>query len=261
MIPPARAARLHARMTRAFERVAVGLALLVIAGTLAIMFARVGFPLELEWMEGGLLHQALRIQRGEPAYPPPSAAFVPFLYPPAYPALLAALGRIAPLDFALARAVSIACAVATGFAIARAVRREAKPRSAAIVAVGLFAASYPFTLRWLDLARPDSLFLALATWGLVLLREGWGDRRRIVLAGLCMGLAFWAKQTAFVLIVASGLGALIVAPRGLPLYALVIAAIDLGGLALGQLRSGGMLWHYIYELHQAHGFNDERFRS
>ena len=52
---------------------------------LLVAFAwRVGFPLELEWMEGGMLHQARRIQLGQSPYPPPSADYVPFLYTPLY---------------------------------------------------------------------------------------------------------------------------------------------------------------------------------
>ena len=67
---------------------------------------RIGFPLELEWMEGGTLHQALRLQQGLPIYPAPSAEFVPFLYTPLYPAVLAMLGWVFPLDLVLGRVVS-----------------------------------------------------------------------------------------------------------------------------------------------------------
>ena len=46
---------------------------------LLVVFAwRLFFPLELEWMEGGMLHQARRIQLGQSPYPPPSADYVPF---------------------------------------------------------------------------------------------------------------------------------------------------------------------------------------
>ena len=85
---------------------------------LAICFGwRIGFALELEWMEGGSLHQALRLQQGLAIYPEPSAEFVPFLYTPLYTALLAMLGWALPLDFALARVVSVAACVAVGLLI------------------------------------------------------------------------------------------------------------------------------------------------
>src|SRR5690606_16838240 len=40
-----------------------------------------------------------------------------------------------------------------------------------------------------------------------------------------------------------------------------IAVIDGGGVLLGQRLTGGWLWTWIYELHQLHAFNAERFRS
>src|SRR5688572_6112612 len=103
---------------------------------LAVAFAmRVGFPLELEWMEGGIVHQAHRLQQGQAIYPPPSADFVPFLYTPLYPMVLAVLGFVFPLGLPLGRIVSIVAWVAIGLGLRRAVLREAKPPAHAIAAV------------------------------------------------------------------------------------------------------------------------------
>ncbi len=227
---------------------------------LAIVFAlRVGFPLELEWMEGGVLQQAWRLQHGLPIYPPPSQDFVPFLYTPAYAITLAVLGWVFPLDFALGRVVSIAAWAAIGAGLWRAVGRESKPRAHRALAVGLWCSGYVFAFRWVDLARPDTMFLALCLWALVLLRESWGDGKKAALAGLLMALAFWTKQTAAVFVLASGVGALLVAPRQAWIYAAVIAVVDGGGMLLGNAQTDGWLWRYVYELHQAHAFNDERF--
>ena len=227
---------------------------------LGIVFVlRLTFPLELEWMEGGVLHQALRLQRGEPIYPPPSVEFVPFLYTPLYPAVLAVLGSVLPLDYVLARVVSILSVVAIGAAVWRAVVFEGKPRSHRILAVGLLCAGYVFTFRWLDLARPDALYMASTLWGLVLLRQSRGKVRTVVAAGLLIALGFWTKQTAATFVLASGIGALLVAPRQSWIYAATIAVVAGGGVLVGNAMSDGRLWHYIYELHQAHAFNDERF--
>lgn len=240
-------------------RIATGLSLLWI-GALVVVFAlRIGFPLELEWMEGGVLHQARRFMHGEPIYPPPSEAFVPFLYTPLYAITLGTLGHVFGLDLVLGRAISIVAWVAIGLAVHRAVAREGKPSRHAVVAVGLWCSGYVFAFRWVDLARPDTLFLALALWGLVLLREAWGDWRKAALAGVLMALAFWTKQTAAILILASGLAGLLVAPRQLWIYVAVIAAVDGGGMLYFDGRTDGLLWHYVFELHQAHAFNDERF--
>jgi hypothetical protein len=240
-------------------RVAAALSILWIIA-LAIVFAlRIGFPLELEWMEGGVLHQAHRFMHGEPIYPPPSEAFVPFLYTPLYAITLGTLGHVFGLGYGLGRAVSIIAWIAIGLAMHRAVTREGKSKIHALVAVGLWCSGYVFAFRWVDLARPDTMFLALAIWALVLLRESWGDWKKAALAGLLMALAFWTKQTAAILIIASGIGALVVAPRQLWAYVVVIGVVDGLGMLLFDGRTGGMLWMYVFELHQAHAFNDERF--
>lgn len=243
------------------RRTAMGLSLLW-AIVIAIVFAlRVGFPLELEWMEGGSLQQAYRVQQGLPVYGPPSPDFVPFLYPPLYPALLAVLGFVFPLGYALGRVVGILSVIAICVALWRIGRIEEKPTAHRALAVGLFLSGYVFTFRWLDLARGDALFLALLVWGLVLLRESEGNWRRAVLAGTLVALAFWTKQTAAVFVVASGVAGLLIAPRQIWAYAGTIAVIDGGGVLLGQWITDGWLWTWIYEMHQLHAFNAERFRS
>lgn len=240
-------------------RAVIGLALVWVATLLVVFALRVAFPLELEWMEGGVVHQAMRLQRGEPLYPPPTSAFVPFLYTPLYPIVLGVLGFVFPLGLVLGRVVSILAWAAIGAGLWRAVAREMKPTSHRAAAVGLWCAGYVFGFRWIDLARPDALFLALTLWSLVLLRESWGHWRRAALAGLLMALAFWTKQTAAALVIASGIAGLLVAPRQLWAYVAVIAVVDGGGVLVGNAMSDGWLWTYIYELHQSHAFNDERF--
>lgn len=243
------------------RRIALGLSA-AWALILAVVFMlRVGFPLELEWMEGGSLQQAFRVQQGLPVYGPPSADFVPFLYPPLYPALLAALGFVFPLGYALARAVSIAAVIATCLALWRLSRFEHKPIAHRAVAIGLFLSGYVFGFRWLDLARGDALFLALVLWGLVVLRECEGNWKKAVLAGTLVALGFWTKQTAAVFVLASALAGLLVAPRQFWAYAGTIAVIDGGGVLLGQWLTDGWLWTWIYEMHQTHAFNHERFRQ
>jgi hypothetical protein len=76
-----------------------------------------------------------------------------------------------------------------------------------------------------------------------------------------VALAFWTKQTAASFVIASGLGVLVIAPRRLPIYAGTIALIDGGGMLLGNALTDGWLWTYVYELHQTHAFNRERFTT
>ena len=243
------------------NRVLTAVSIVVIAVVLLAMILRIGFPLELEWMEGGVLHQAHRFAHGRALYPEPGPDFVPFLYTPGFAVLLGGLGKVFGISYALGRLISILSCVAIGWGIWRAVALAGKPEAHRVAAVGLFAAGYVFTFRWLDLARPDTLAMALCLWALVLLRDSEGSHRKAALAGLLMALSFWTKQTSATFVLASGVGALLVAPRQLPAYALTIAVIDGGGVLLGNAMTDGRLWHYIYELHQTHAFNEERFEK
>ena len=93
-----------------WRRAVVGLTVFWITALAVAVALRIGFPLELEWMEGGSLQHAHWIQRGSAVYPPPSADFVPFLYTPLYAVVLAGLGSVLPLGFVLGR---LGCAVET----------------------------------------------------------------------------------------------------------------------------------------------------
>ncbi|MEM6993528.1 MAG: hypothetical protein AAF721_23640 [Myxococcota bacterium] len=243
------------------RKAVMALALIWVATVLVTFARRFGYAMELEWMEGGVLHQALRFSQGEALYPAPGPEFIPFLYTPGYPIVLGVLGWVFPIDFALGRTVSILAAVAAGIALGHAVRKEGKPRAHAVIAVGLFAAGWVFSYRWLDLARPDSLYLALTAWGLVVLRHSRGSHRDAAIAGVLLALAFWTKQTAASFIIAAGLVAVIAAPRQLPTLIATVAVIDGGGVLWGNAATDGQLWAYIYELHQAHAFNRERFTT
>ena len=58
------------------------------------------------------------------------------------------------------------------------------------------AVAYTWTGGWYDLVRNDSLFLALGVGGLYTLAVGHRHWRLVALAGVLLGLAFFAKQTA-----------------------------------------------------------------
>ena len=130
----------------------IGWALLAAPGLYQIVLllialgGRLFYPYDLEWMEGGMLHHALRIQTGHGIYTPPSIDFIPYLYTPLYPALLAVLGEIFGLTYTLGRTVSDLAlvgiaAVAVGSIAGR--RFEHPSRgiafAGAVLALGLFA--------------------------------------------------------------------------------------------------------------------------
>ena len=52
--------------------------------TILVINLRIDYPFDLEWIEGGLLDHAVRIQSGQPLYQAPDVDFVPSLYAPLY---------------------------------------------------------------------------------------------------------------------------------------------------------------------------------
>ena len=82
-------------------------ALVQLGWHLRLFAGRAGFPLDLEWMEGGMLIHAQRLAAGQGIYVKPTLDFVPYLYTPLYPALLALLSFVLPLGYLLGRVVSL----------------------------------------------------------------------------------------------------------------------------------------------------------
>ncbi|MEO8554021.1 MAG: hypothetical protein ABI678_28800, partial [Kofleriaceae bacterium] len=260
---------------------------------LAIAIAgRLAYPYDLEWMEGGMLHHALRVQEGHSLYQAPSIEFIPYLYTPLYPALLAMLGKVFGLGYTLGRVISMLSLVViagAGFAtivpggaalpsnlprarviasrFARRFVAIAQPIAwaGAVLALGLFAAIYPFVEGWYDLVRADTLFLAMVTAALAALPhlargpEDWRGHARVAGGAAILALAFFCKQTG-IFYVALGAGIVAVINwRKLAAYIATAGAIGLGGTQAMNTSTDGWFWTYISKIHRAHDFNMDRF--
>src|SRR5258706_9246475 len=126
-----------------------------------VAYHRLQYPFDLEWIEGGMADQVQRIVNGESIYVAPSINFVPFLYPPLYfyfsaLASIALGGGLFPL-----RLVSFIASLISFTSLYLIVHDETKNSYAALLSAGLFVATFRVTGAWLDIARVDSLFLAL----------------------------------------------------------------------------------------------------
>ncbi|HKA87767.1 MAG TPA: hypothetical protein VKE22_08890 [Haliangiales bacterium] len=233
---------------------------------LATVARRLAYPYDLEWMEGGMLVHAWRLMHGLTIYPAPSVDFIPYLYTPGYPAVLAALGKVFGLGYPLGRAVSAASLVAVlglaAWAVVRPVDddEDRGPGIAgAAVAGGIVAATYPWVEGWYDLVRGDTLFLAVALAGLVVLRRGARRPRSVALAAALLGASFFLKQTGVILVAAGGAALLVLNWRAVPVYIGVAGAIGGGGTLLLNRLTDGWFWVYIYQVHQQHDTNMDRF--
>lgn len=234
-------------------------------GTLGVFLwvvaRRIAYPYDLEWMEGGMLCHALRLFHGQPIYAPPTVEFIPHLYTPGYPLLLAAIAKLSgDVTYLAARIVSTlsflgALGVGGYWAF-----REGGSKAAALCSLAIPIATFPQTGGFFDLARSDSLQLFLTVSGAFLAWYGQRSHGRMALAALLLVLGFFTKQTASPLIVVIGVGLILLVPKRAPVVTFTAAGVlSFVLLAFFQNRaSDGWFWTYIFRLHQGHAFFTRR---
>ncbi len=235
------------------------------------VFSRLAYPFDLEWMEGGLLDHAARLQEGSGIYAEPSVEFIPYLYTPLYPALLAILGEVFGLSYVLGRTLSL-IALLTCFAVVilstqtPGERFRLREGLLGVLGLGVIAAAYPWLEGWYDIVRGDTVFLAMVLSGLYLLwrwlpTSGARSHRRIAAVAALLSLSFFCKQIGVLFVFAGGVNLVLFGRwRLIPTYVATSAVIGLGGTLLLNTVSDGWFWTYIYEVHQSHDFNIDRFK-
>ena len=243
----------HAAIARGLALAAATLAFALLAWVVA---RRIGYPFDLEWLEGATLWHAQRLVDGQPLYPPPAIDFVPHPYPPLYPAVVALLARATGggASYALGRALSVASfagALAIGW---RFVRAEGGSRAAATVAMAIPCAAYQPTGAWYDLVRVDSLWLLLTAAGTTL---AWRARRSTAgpaAAALLLIAAFFTKQTAAPFMLAVPAALFIVDRRAAIVLGATLALVGLPALAAMQHATDGWFWFYVARVHGSHRY-------
>lgn len=165
---------------------------------LLIVYYRIQYPFELEWTEGAIADEVQRIVIGEDIYVAPSIHFVPFLYPPLYFYLSAVASTVFGGGLFPLRLVSFTASLVSFTTIFLIVREETKNWWAALLSIGLFAATFRLTGAWLDIARVDSLFLALSLSFIYFVR-GRKSLGYAILTGALVAMAFLTKQTALII--------------------------------------------------------------
>lgn len=236
----------------ALHRLVGGLSLFWLLACLIVMLARLTYPFELEWIEGAMRTGTDRVVAGLPLYSGPSLDYVPLNYPPLYFWLSGLASALIGGGFTPLRLVSFTSALGLFALLALLVRRETGQVSAALFAVGVFAATFRLSGAWLDIGRADTLHLLLVVAGIVALRFG---RPGIVRDGaVCASwaLAFLAKQSAPLLVAPLVAWITLRDPRrgiGLALGTALLAAA--GILALHRASSG---WsgYYLFKVAAAH---------
>lgn len=216
----------------------------------SIVLGRLTYPLDIEWMEGGVLTMASRIQHGLPLYTAPSAGYVPFPYPFGYPLLLAALGTVVGQSYVLGRIVSIGFVALSMLLLGREVARaHATPAfrwAFGLAGAGFLAAGFPVVDAWYDLVRVDSMAFGLVVLAACTVSTASLTRTRLGVAAASLALAANTKQNVAPFVVAIVLFACWQHRR----RGLMVAGLALGLFLLGfgaaEVLSGG--WYAFYTL-------------
>jgi hypothetical protein len=265
---------------RPIQKAIVALAALPLAFTSVSLFsslvemmrARIRYPIDLEWMEGGQLLMADRLLKGLPLYDACADGYIPFAYPPVHAAFVALAAKFFGLEYPVARMVSIlgfslVCVLLTR-EVHRVAGRGGRGAFAALATLGWLAASYPTSGAWYDLIRVDSTCMGLLTAGIVLslpphdasARARLSISRSVAAALLLVGAAF-AKQSAVLFLPWIVAFAVLREWRsGLRLGALV-GALALGALVVANRASHGMFWILVFDVMGHHPLLPELFRS
>ena len=181
-------------LTLASVLLGVSALILSAANLAATAAARLDFPADLEWMEGGMLVHVDRLRHGLGLYVPPSETFIPYIYQPLYPLLLSWLGEP---SYAVGRAVSLCGIAAAAAAMVIVLRQSRAPWGIALGTVALFLSCYDDAGGYFDVVRNDGLSLGLTTWALLAARQDKPWQRAV--GGLLLCAAFATKQNAALL--------------------------------------------------------------
>jgi len=230
-----------------------------IAAYLVVALARLTYPFTLEVVESNSLIEVHRLLTGQPLYAGPTVDYVPDGYPPLYFAASAAVASVTGLSYLPLRLVSLVSSLVCFAVLARLVQRETASAAAGIGAAGLLAATYFAAGTWFDVARVDSLFLALSVAALYAARWMRSTHGAIV-SGLLLAAAFLTKQTGLAEGVAV-LAALAVGPRrrlAVPAGLAYCAAVGGSTLVFG-VASHGWYVYYVFEQMGEHALNNAAF--
>jgi hypothetical protein len=173
-----------------------------IAFFIVVACLRAPFPMQLDWVESGVLDAVDRVLAHKAVYVAPTHFYVPYLYTPLYYHVGAWVCRLAGPGFTSLRALSIACTLISFGLVFRLTRELTSSARAGLFAAGCFAGLYRASAGSFDLARVDMLCIALM---LAAIYAVW--REQMLPAGLLFACAYQAKQGAAIVAVCALAGA------------------------------------------------------
>jgi hypothetical protein len=225
----------------------------VVWGWIGPSSTRLGYPYELEWMEGGILGHVARVLEGKTVYPPPSPDFVPFIYTPLYYYVSAPLVAVLGYGLFPLRLVSFLGTCTTVLLVARLIWLETRSILFGVAAGALYLGTCSVNGEWFDVARIDSLAVAIAMGSATLVRTA-RTPAGLLAGGVSTALGFFCKQSMLCIAPALLLWAFLrLRMRGALSYGLSLVSVLAVGSLLLSLTSDGWYWYYVFELPAGHG--------
>ncbi len=216
-----------------------------------VVIFRIAYPYQLELYEGVLVEQVLRILEGKALYAEPTVDYIPSVYPPLYFYLSAFFAKISGVGFFPLRLVSVLASLGAFFLVYLMVKKETGRKDLALAAAALLAAVYKINRDWYDIARVESLYLFWVLAALTMIRFA-KTSKGLVLAGLCVGLAFLSKQTALAIFLPLFVYSIFV-HRWRALFLIGSAAAVIGlTTAYFENISGGWYTYYLFKIPAQH---------
>jgi hypothetical protein len=224
-----------------------------------MMFQRVDYNYELEWVEGGVFQQVVRILEGHAPYSKPSFEYVPALYAPLYYYVSAGFSLVLGKGLPALRAVSVLATLVTSIVIALSVLHLTKSRLAAFLGFLAYSTMYLHTLCWFDVGRVDSLWTMWLSITVIFLlyQQPRYDISMLIISAVSFVLAIFTKQIS--LFSAPFLFMTIWLWSGLykaSIFMALVAIAVIGIGALFQQHSGGWFYFFTLELAPAHGMKE-----
>jgi hypothetical protein len=232
-------------LTRALYVTLGGLLVLHLGVLVYQLGVTLAFPYDLNYGEGYVLNDAVRLAHGLPLYVDlQQFPMVRSPYPPLFPWMWSLLIPLTGPTLLVGRAMEVLALSGVALVVAWNAWRVRCGIWPVLAAVGLVVAS-PFVYQWAGYARVDLLAVFFAVGGVVAAQwlRGW---RAVVLAALLCGLAVWTKQTTVTAAFAVGVGLSLRNWRhGLAFAALIGVPSLLVGAALDWATQGEFVRHVL----------------
>jgi hypothetical protein len=230
---------------------AATLVTVVLAGRALVLLvsqsvAAINYPYQLNYGEGPLLDQSLRIARGGALYSLDVPPYTITNYPPLYALLQSPWQGTYGVSFFYGRVISLVSVALAVLALAGIVRALTKSWLAALVG-GLLLAAVPYIFHWSALARVDNLALALSLAGLFCVAQFRDSRWGVFAGALLIALAAYTRQSY---LLAAPLAAFVFLLANVGLYRAFYFAVWLGmlvalPLAAALVWTEGGVWFHI----------------